>query len=123
MDVIFLQEIKVDTRIGVPEWERTRPQTLLLDIEIGLPHNRACQSDAIADTIDYGRVVSRIREHLSQATFRLLEALAESVAQLIMREFGAPWVRVRVTKPGILPGIRQLGIILERGKKSVSPYP
>jgi dihydroneopterin aldolase len=118
MDIIFLQEVKAEARVGVPAWERLCPQTLLLDIEIALPHSDACQSDAIADTIDYGQVVFRIREHLAQKTFHLVEAVAESVAQCIIGEFGAPWVKVRVAKPGILPGVKQLGIVLERGKKT-----
>ncbi len=117
MDVIFLQEVKVRTVLGVPEWERLAPQTVVLDIELAMPHSRSCQSDDIADTIDYGRIVMRIREMLTQKSFHLVEALAETVAQLIQSEFGAPWVRVRVAKPGILTGVKQLGVVIERGAK------
>ncbi len=117
MDIIFLQEVKVSTVLGVPEWERLAPQTVLLDIELAMPHSRSCTSDEIADTIDYGQIVARIREVLSEKSFRLVEALAETVAQLIMAEFGAPWVKVRVAKPGVLPGVRQLGVTIERGSR------
>jgi dihydroneopterin aldolase len=117
MDTIFLQEIKARTRIGVPEWERLQPQTVLLDIELGMPHSRSCQSDAIEDTIDYGQIVNRLRQQLAESSFRLIEALAEHIAQILLDEFGAPWVKVRVAKPGILPDIRQLGVSIERGKK------
>lgn len=115
MDTIFLQEVKVQTVLGVPEWERMRPQTVLLDIELAMPHSRACESDAIEDTIDYGQIVARVRETLAQKSFRLVEALAEEVAQLVLREFGTPWIRVRVAKPGILTGVKQLGVVIERG--------
>lgn len=115
MDTIFLQEVKVQTVLGVPEWERMRPQTVLLDIELAMPHSRACESDAIEDTIDYGQIVARIRETLAQKSFRLVEALGEEVAQLVLREFGTPWIRVRVAKPGILTGVKQLGVVIERG--------
>lgn len=117
MDTIFLQEVKVQTVLGVPEWERLGPQTVVLDIELAMPHSRSCTSDDIADTIDYGRIVARIRETLAEKSFRLVEALAETVAQLILTEFGAPWVKVRVAKPGILPGVKQLGVVIERGSK------
>lgn len=117
MDVIFLQEVKIKTRLGVPEWERMKPQTVLLDIELAMPHSRSCQSDAIEDTIDYGQIVARIRQELAEKSFHLVEALAENVAQMIIVEFGAPWVRVRVAKPGILPEVKQLGVIIERGTK------
>jgi len=117
MDIIFLQEVKVETRLGVPEWERLLPQTIVLDIELAMPHSRSCQSDAIADTIDYGQIIARIRQTLAEHSFRLVEALAEHVCQLILAEFGTPWVKVRVGKPGILPGVKQLGVVIERGSK------
>jgi dihydroneopterin aldolase len=117
MDVIFLQEVKVKTRLGVPEWERMRPQTVLLDIELAMPHSRSCQSDAIEDTIDYGQIVNRLRQELGEKSFHLVEALAENVARMIIDEFGAPWVKVRVSKQGVLPEVKQLGVMIERGKK------
>lgn len=123
MDIITLEAVKVEARLGVPEWERLLPQTIVLDIELAMPHSRACQSDAIADTIDYARVVTRIRETLQKRNFRLVEALAEHVCQIILQEFGAPWVKVKVSKPGILPGVRQLGVILERSSASQDAHP
>ncbi len=114
MDIIFLQEVKVETRLGVPEWERLQPQTILLDIELAMPHSRSCQTDAIDDTIDYGQIVARIRQTLAEESFKLVEALAEHVCQLILTEFGTPWVKVRVGKPGIMPGVKQLGVVIER---------
>ena len=117
MDIIFLEQVKVQTRLGVPEWERTLPQTVILDIEIGYDFSKACQTDAIEDTIDYGLVAARIRETLAEHSFKLVEALGEHVCQLILKEFGTPWVKVKVGKPGILPGLKQLGVIIERGSK------
>ena len=115
MDTIFLNEVKVETRLGVPEWERLKPQTILLDIELAMPHDKSCRSDAIEDTIDYGQIVARVRATLAEQSFRLVEALAEHVCQLILAEFGTPWVRIKVGKPGILPAVKQLGVVVERG--------
>jgi len=116
MDIIFLNEIKVETKLGVPDWERMTPQTVLLDIEIAMPNSKSCKTDKITDTIDYGAVVARVRQTLTENSFQLVEALAEHVCQLILKEFGAPWVKVKVAKPGILPGVKQLGVTIERGK-------
>lgn len=124
MDIIFLQEVKVKTHLGVPEWERLVAQTIILDIELAMPHSRSCQTDAIEDTIDYGQIVARIRETLTEKSFKLVEALAEHVCQLIINEFGSPWVKVRVAKPGILPGLKALGVVLERkGESTFRPAP
>jgi dihydroneopterin aldolase len=117
MDTIFLEQVKVQTKLGVPAWERMVPQTIILDIEIGYDFSKACQSDAIEDTIDYGAVVERIRQKLSDNSFQLVEALAEHVCQLILSEFRAQKVKIKVAKPNILPGLKALGVVIERAKK------
>jgi len=116
MDIIFLSEVKVETHLGVPDWERLVAQTIILDIEMALPDDKSCKTDDIADTIDYGLVVARIRETLRENSFKLVEALAEHLCQLIMTEFGAPWIKIKVAKPGILPGLKALGVVIERHK-------
>lgn len=114
MDIIFLSEVKVQTKLGVPDWERMVEQTIVLDIEMAMPHSRSCETDSIEDTIDYGQVVARIRQTLKENSFKLVEALAEHLCQLIMQEFGTPWIKIRVAKPGILPGLKALGVVIER---------
>ena len=117
MDTIFISELKVKTKLGVPTWERMLAQTIILDIEIGYDLSKAGKSDAIADTIDYGAVVARIRETLAEHSFQLVEALAEHICQLILKEFKAESVKVKVAKPAILPGLKALGVVIERSKK------
>jgi 7,8-dihydroneopterin aldolase/epimerase/oxygenase len=116
MDTIFISELKVKTKLGVPEWERMVPQTIILDIEIGYDLSAAVKSDAIADTIDYGAVVARIQATLKEHNFQLVEALAEHICQLILKEFGALSVKIKVAKPAILAGLKALGVVIERSK-------
>ena len=118
MDIIFLSEVKIQTKLGVPEWERMVPQTIVLDIEIAMPNSTSCVTDEIADTIDYGLVVTRLRDNLHEKSFKLVEALAEHLCQLIIKDFKSPWVKIKVAKPGILPGVKSLGVVIERGSKS-----
>ena len=117
MDSIFISELKVKTKLGVPAWERMAAQTIILDIEIGVDLSAAGKSDAIADTIDYGAVVTRIHDTLKEHNFQLVEALAEHVCQLILKEFGALSVKIKVAKPGILAGLKALGVVIERKTK------
>ena len=114
MDTIFLSEVKVQTKLRVPEWERMTAQTIILDIEIGYDLSQACQSDDVNDTIDYGAVVSRVRETLQENSFQLVEKLAEHLCQLILKEFNALSVKIKVAKPTILPGLKALGVMIER---------
>lgn len=118
MDIIFLQDFRIELLIGIYEWERKMPQTVQLDLEIGLPSSRAGETDRIADTIDYGAVVARLEIALRERHFDLLEALAEHIAGIVRTEFGAPWVKVSVTKLGMLKQIKRLGLTIERGVKS-----
>ena len=116
MDTIFINELKVKTKLGVPAWERMVAQTIILDIEIGYDLSKAGKSDAIADTIDYGAVVTRIHATLKEHSFQLAEALAEHICQLILKEFKVESVKVKVAKPAILPGLKALGVVIERRK-------
>ena len=118
MDVIFLNEFRAETIIGIYPWEREVPQTIQLDLEIGLAHSRAGLSDDVADTIDYGLVVEHIHALLADKRFSLVEALAEHIAGMVMKDFGAPWIRVSVTKLGLIRGVKRLGITIERGAKA-----
>ena len=118
MDVIFLHEYKLALVIGIYDWERLLPQTIQLDIEIGLPASRAGETDCVDDTIDYGKVVLAIEASVKQKHFDLLEALAEHIAHLIRTDFKSPWVRVSLSKLGILRQIKRVGLTIERGNKS-----
>jgi 7,8-dihydroneopterin aldolase/epimerase/oxygenase len=117
MDTIFISDFRVEILIGVYEWERRVPQIVQLDLEVGLPP-REKRSDKIGDTIDYAKVVGRVEQSLADHHFLLVEALAEHIAQLITAEFGAPWVRVSVTKLGALKGVKRLGVTIERGNRT-----
>jgi dihydroneopterin aldolase len=114
MDSIFLEQVKLKVKLGVPAWERVLPQTILLDISMDYDLAAAGKSDAIADTIYYGEVIGRLNDSLHASQFQLVEALAEHVCQLILKEFGAKRVKVKVAKPGILPGVKALGVVIER---------
>lgn len=117
MDFIFIEELRLETLIGVYDWERHRRQTVQLDLEIGLRDLRAAASDAVADTVDYGEVAARLRRLAAESSFALIEALAESVATIVLEEFHAGWVKVRVTKLGLMRDARRVGIVIHRGQR------
>ncbi len=118
MDTIFISELRIETRIGIYAREQQVPQTVQLDIEIGLRGKHAAESDHIDDTIDYAAVVRRIQDLFQQKHFSLLEHAAESIAQMIIGDFGAPWLRITIAKLAPLAGVKRLGVSIERGSKS-----
>jgi dihydroneopterin aldolase len=117
MNTIFIHELKVETHVGVYEWERKLPQTVRIDLDIGMPSERPFATGELADALDYATVVARVKELARDNTHPLLERFTESVAQLVLTEFGAPFVRVRVAKLAPLPGVKELGIAIERSAR------
>jgi dihydroneopterin aldolase len=116
MDTIFIREFRVDAWVGVYDWEKQRPQSLEMDIEIGLPE-AARRTENIHETVNYGEIVERVRKELADRKFRLLEALAEHLCDVIMSDYRGTWVKLSVAKIGHVRGVRKLGVTLERRRE------
>ena len=117
MDKIFLTELKVDTIIGIWDWERKIRQTVVIDLEMSADIAKAAATDAIEDTLDYKGVAKRVQKFVGDSSFQLVETLAERIAGIVRDEFDVAWVRVRVHKPGAIRGSRDVGIDIERGER------
>lgn len=117
MDIIFISELKIETLIGIYEWEQKVPQAIELNLEIGLAGEHAAKSGKIGDTIDYSKIVARIEQLFHEQHYALLEKAGTAIAEMIMREFGAPWVKVSIAKLGALRNVKKLGVTIERGKR------
>ncbi len=114
LDLIFIEGFVGETVIGIHASELHQPQPLVIDVHAGLPRARACDTDRIGDTIDYGVVCERLRRLLVEHRVQLLEALAETIAEILIGEFGARWVRVKVVKPKKFADVQAVGVQIER---------
>jgi dihydroneopterin aldolase len=124
MDIIFIEGFVGETIIGIHESELHKPQPLAIDVHAGVPHARACDTDRIADTIDYGVVAERLRRLLQEHRHTLLESFAENIAEILIGEFGARWVRVKVVKPRKFGDVSAVGVQIERtAPEPESPRP
>ncbi len=118
MDIVFIRELKVQTVIGAFEWERSIRQTLVLDLEMEVDISEAASTDQLEHALNYKAVSDRISQFIADSQFHLVEAVAEAVAGLIQREFGVIWLRLRVSKPGAIPAAKDVGVLIERGRRS-----
>jgi dihydroneopterin aldolase len=114
MNTIFIHDLRVETRVGVYAWERELPQTIRVDLDIGLPSSRPFETGKLEDAIDYAAVVTRLRAFAANHPHALLERFAEVMASIVLDEFGAQSVKLRVAKLGVLPGVREIGVAIER---------
>ncbi|WP_423221977.1 dihydroneopterin aldolase [Ideonella lacteola] len=114
MDVIFIEGFVGQTIIGIYDGELHEPQPVGIDLYAGVERARACDTDRIGDTIDYGVVHERLHRLLREHRVQLLEAFAETIADILIHEFGARWVRVKVTKPRKFGDVQAVGVQIER---------
>jgi dihydroneopterin aldolase len=118
MDIIYLNDLEIETIIGVFDWERQIKQKVRLDLEMAADIRHAATTDSIDDTINYKSVAKRLIQFVAESEFQLVETLAERVAEIIIQEFNIPWVRVKLNKPGAVRYAGDVGVIIERGKKT-----
>ncbi|MBK7616379.1 MAG: dihydroneopterin aldolase [Burkholderiales bacterium] len=117
LDLIFIEGFRGETVIGIHESELHRPQPLVIDLQAGLARAMACSTDHIADTIDYGVVRSRLQALMQNHGVTLLEALAEKIAQMLLVDFRAAWVKVKVVKPHKFDDVEAVGVMIERTQR------
>src|SRR3974390_2419888 len=117
LGAVFIRQLRLQAWIGLYRHEKIASQTIEIDLEIALPSDGTVfRTGKVADTIDYGVVVERIRALLAGERFGLVESLAERVADTILGEFRSPRVRVSVAKLGVLPDAKQVGGSSERSR-------
>ena len=117
MDTIFLHELKVETVIGIWDWERKIKQTVVIDLDMAVDIRKASASDEVDDTLNYKLVAKRVQKFTAESEFQLVETLAERIAGIVRDEFDVPWVRVKVNKPGAIRGAKDVGVLIERGER------
>jgi dihydroneopterin aldolase len=117
MDIIYLRDLRIDTIIGIYDWERRMKQTIIIDLEMGTDIRKAANSDNIDDTLNYKAVAKRLLSYVGDSEFELVETLAEKIAEIIMTEFKVPWLRLSLNKKGAVRNVRDVGVIIERGNK------
>jgi dihydroneopterin aldolase len=117
VDIVFINDLRIETIIGIYDWERKIRQTISLDLEMGADIRRAAQTDAIEDTLNYKAVAKRLIAFVGASEYQLVETLAERAAEIVLTEFDVPWLRLTVHKPGAVRGSRDVGVIIERGSR------
>ncbi|WP_396587698.1 dihydroneopterin aldolase [Bermanella sp. R86510] len=119
MDKVFINNLSVETIIGIYDWEREVKQEVLLDLTMAWDNKPAAQSENIELALNYKAVSDRLLEFVGGSEFLLVETMAEAVADILLHEFHVTWLRLRVTKPHAIPQARGVGVEIERGQSQV----
>ena len=117
MDIIYIDDLKIETVVGIFDWERKIKQLVSINLQMATDIRQAAATDDIQYTLDYKTIAKRIIGFVEASEFFLVETLAEKIAELVMSEFQVPWLQLRLSKPGALRGSRDAGVLIERGTK------
>ena len=116
MDRVFIEDLRIETTIGIYDWEKKIRQVVAFDLEMAFDNRRPAASDHIEDTLDYKAVSKRLKAFVGESSFELVETLAERCAEIIQRELGVAWLRLKLSKPGAVTDAKAVGVIIERGR-------
>ncbi|PUA28830.1 MAG: dihydroneopterin aldolase [Cellvibrio sp. 79] len=117
MDIVYIRDLRIDTIIGIYDWEREVRQTVSIDLEMASDIRKAAETDDIQHALNYKAVSKRLIAYVENRNALLVETLAEEISQVIRTEFNVPWLRLRLSKPGAIRGARDVGLIIERGTR------
>ena len=120
MDRVFIENLTVETVIGIFDWEREIKQAVSLDLEMDFDIRAAAASDSIADALDYKAVSKRLIGFIERSQFQLVEALAERCAAIVLEEFPVARLRLKLSKPGAVRGSSAVGVIIERRRAATT---
>ena len=115
-DTIFLRDLRVDTVVGVWQWERKIRQIVSIDLEMGVDIPKAAATDRIEDTLNYKDVAKRVQQFVTESEFQLVETMAEKIAEHVLTEFDVPWIDVRINKPGAIRNAADVGVQIHRSR-------
>ena len=118
MDIVFIRGLRIETTIGIYDWEKEIKQPVVLDLEMASDIGRGAATDRIEDALDYKAVSKRLKQFVSESRFELVETLAERVAGIVRDEFGVSWVRLTLNKVGAVTDSDGVGVIIERGSQA-----
>ena len=121
VDKLELRGLEVACVIGDRPEERDREQTLTVDVSLSLDFSAVAGSDALCDTVDYVVLADAVRAALRQARCRMLERAAECVARVCLADPRVAEARVRVEKPGVIPGLRAAAVEITRQRAEGAP--
>lgn len=114
MDCIRIEDLKARCILGVGGEERREKQEVTINLRLQADLSVAARSDRFQDTIDYRAIKKRVLARVEASQFRLLEALAEAIAQACLEAPGIRRVRVRVDKPSALRFARSVAVEITR---------
>lgn len=118
-DILFIYGLRVDTIIGIYDWEKQAEQPLFFDIELTTRLIDSAKSDEINDTVNYKTVSDDVIEWVQASRFELIETLAEQLcAHLFKRYPKIQEIALTLSKPHAVIAAQAVGLKIRRQRSN-----
>ena len=118
-DNLSIEGLKVDTIIGVYQWEREVKQSVIIDLVLETKSTSSGLEDSIEFAVDYEAVSDMVSNLVQSSSFLLIETLAEAIAGKLLREFAIRSIRLKLSKPSAIQNAANVGITIERSRDNL----
>ncbi len=118
-DKILISGLEFYGYHGASDQEQTVGHRYFVDVTLGVDTRAAGQSDRLGDTVNYSKVARRLIEIGTQRQFRLLEALAAHMVEIVFEEFKpVQTIHLRVQKmcPPMNAIVASVGVEITRSR-------
>lgn len=113
-DRIQIHDLLLRCIVGINPEERVKKQDVIITMTLYSDLRQAGRSDNIDDAVNYKDLTKRVVDHVEASSYFLVEKLAQSIAEIAVREFKVERAVVSVEKPGALRFARSVGVVIER---------
>lgn len=118
MDLITINDLTIETTIGVFDWEQQIRQDVIIDLVYPVNCGQAAETDELIPQQDYGQICQGLTTLVEGSKVKLLETLAEKIAAFLQSEYQLPWFRLSLQKPGAVKNAKKISLTIERGHRS-----
>ena len=115
-DKIVIKDLHLRGILGINDWEREKPQDILINVTVFADVRAAGESDSIDDAFNYRTLTKALIAYVEASNHYLVEALATRLARIAIVEMGAERVVIRVEKPGALRFAESVGVEIDRSR-------
>jgi len=122
MDIILLRDLEARCIVGVLPHERKRKRKVIINLRLECDLRKACKTDDIGATVDYRTVQEEVLRVVGASKDKLVERLAQRIADAALSVRGVKRVTVTLDKPAALRHCRSAAVIIDRYRRSISTY-
>ena len=111
--IIKIKNLRVQTIIGIFDWEKEQPRDLFITLEIEFDGTKAAKTDSIDDTPNYDTISKMLTHETEISRFGLIEKLAVHLLYKVMTDERISYAKIEISKPGAIADAETVCVVEE----------